>query len=177
MIEIALDLESTLADIETPFVNHYNEDHRETITTESWGEWDFSDAPFEAREFMQITGHNWKENANEIHPIEQGIAQRVFRVYQEADKLDIVTNRVGHETTMNAWLNTQGIQFDNFVSTQNVKTDLNYDVYIDDHPNIANHLNPSQHLFLYDQAYNQDVNTSPLNIERISSVSDVSMNP
>lgn len=179
MTRVALDLESTLADIVTTFVDEYNKRNNTHITRHSWRDWHFTDAPFRAGEFMEITGSNWKHRPHEIPATEDEIAAKEYQLYEEVDKLDVVTKRVGHETTMRAWLNTQNITYDQFKLTQEPKPqmDAEYDVFIDDHPQIDSYLSPGQHLFLYDQPYNKQVNTEPLNVDRIYSLKEIPITP
>jgi len=170
-MKIALDLESTLADIRTPFRDEY--ERRNGWRPSEADEWNFKNNEFTVREFLEITGSNWKHRTNEIPVTEKGLMAKTHEIYELADQLDVVTARKGHRGRMQAWLNTKGILFDDFIVApgQEEKADLGYDVYIDDCPKHANSLNNSQRLLLYDQPYNQHVVESNAVI-RINSLSD-----
>jgi len=171
-MKISLDLESTLADIRTPFKDEY--ERRNGFRPAESDQWDFDNSEFDLREFLEITGHNWKHNVNEIPVTEKGLMAKTHEIYELVNQLDVVTGRWGHKKTMRAWLNTKGILFDDFivVPNQDKKAGLGYDIYIDDCPKHADFLDTSQRLFLYDQPYNQDVVESET-IIRVNSLAEV----
>lgn len=168
---VSLDLESTLANISEPFKDEY--ERRNGVRPSQWTTWGFDDAEFDAREFMKITGSNWKRRANEIPVTEKGVMAKVHNLYKNVDRLDVVTGRKGHREIMKAWLDTHGIRYDEFViaDSQEAKADLGYDVYIDDCPMHSERLNDAQTFLLYDQPYNRDI-TLPDGSHRIRSIRD-----
>ena len=176
MNSISLDLESVLADIMTPFVSEYNERNNADLERGDWEDWYFNDVGFEYREFMEITGHNWKHNANEIPKTETNLGGKTQYIKERAEQLNVVTNRVGHDDVLRAWLNTHNVQYNRFFSVECDKADLGYDIYIDDKPELAHSIGPGQTLYLYDQPYNRDIETGMYrNVIRIESLADVQM--
>jgi len=170
--KISLDLESTLADIREPFYNEYEKRHGVRPSTSS--EWNFGDVDHTLREFLKITGSNWKHRASMIPPTEKALMNKVSVLYDASEKLDIVTGRVGHESKMKAWLDGHGIVYDDFVvvDSQEEKSRLDYDVFIDDCPKHIPHLDIDQELYLYDQPYNRGFDL-PGNVYRVRSFRDV----
>lgn len=172
MTRVSLDLESTLADIATPFLDEY--ERRNSSRPNQWTDWGFGDADFTFREFMEITSSNWKHRAHQIPPTEKGLMMKINKLHSKADVVDIVTGRQGFSEIMQAWLNTHGIKFDNFrvVESQEQKSELGYDLLIDDCPKHAVEVNDDQTLYLYDQPYNRDVRLGD-NCKRVASFRDV----
>lgn len=166
---IALDVESTLADTGTPFRDEY--ESRNGWRPGEWTDWDFEDVDFDVREYLEITGHNWKHNTGDIPPTERNLAAKVFMLYEDAEYLDIVTGRKGFQEYIEAWLATQGVAYDDYVEVdgQAAKADLGYDIYIDDAPRHVDEIGDDQFLFLYDQPYNRDMEL-PANAVRVRSL-------
>lgn len=168
---VALDLESTLADITSPFVSEYNQRNGTDIERD-WSEWDFSDAPFTAGEFHEITSHNWKHHTADIEPTERRLERKVEVMNDVFGTVDIVTGRRGLDSFLKLWLEMNDIEYDNFIVCQNgqSKSELGYDVFIDDRPSLAEEIYDDQYLLLYDQHYNRHVEERK-NVSRIDSLS------
>lgn len=167
-IHIALDLESVLAAIYPAFIKEYQARTGFQIEFDHT-EWDHSDAPFSRGTFFKITASNWKHRWDTIEPTEPDIGGRVGALYDRADTLDIVTSRVGADEYLLKWLDSYDIPYDEFVVADDVqsKTDYtNYNVFIDDRPDMCEGLGDDQYLFVYDQPYNQNVRER-LNVTRI----------
>lgn len=171
MTYVSLDLESTLADISTPFKEEY--ENRHGTIPEQWTTWNFEDAEFDTGDFMKITGGLWKRSPEDIPVTEKGLMAKVSAIYNEVEKLDVVTGRQGHREQMEWWLDSVGVVYDDFViaNSQEAKQDLGYDVFIDDCPHHAKRLHDGQVLLLYDQPYNRNVSL-PDDSHRIVSLHD-----
>jgi uncharacterized HAD superfamily protein len=170
MTRIALDLESTLADINALFRDQYAKKH--DYRPGEWTEWDFTDVEFDVREFMKITGSNWKNLWHKIPAEEQKLDRTAYELYREADTVDIVTARLGHTDQIKDWLRYHGVVFDELVQTGKAKHNHDYDVYIDDKPALAR--DATDEVFLIDQPYNRGVDANELpNVTRINKVREV----
>ena len=113
-------------------------------------------------------GFDWRT----IPPTEEHIYEKVGRLL-EFGKVDIVTGR-SLETIApaNCWVKEQGIRFNSFVRTEKGrdKAKLNYDVFIDDSPELMSQLSSgsSKHGILYAQPWNMKHPISP-SISRVNS--------
>jgi hypothetical protein len=171
MIRICLDVESTIADIYTPFAQQYEEEYGEK--PEEHTEWGFGDSNVDIDEFMEMTSSNWKHRALDIPPEEDDLMLYANILDSLADVLDIVTGRRGFEDEIRNWLDYNGLAYNRFyeVSSQKKKADFGYDVIIDDCPKHVESINADQTLLLYDQPYNRNLNL-PDNVFRIESIKE-----
>lgn len=173
-MNIALDLESTLAEVATAFRDEY--ENRTGERPGIWTKWNFDDAEFSADEFFEITTSLWKHEPLSIPAIERDVSNKTLRLHKMADRLDIVTGRRGVTDGIEAWLRHQGVQYDDLVvvGQQTDKSALNYDVYIDDAPQHVHAVNETQTLFLYDQPHNRVIDgLSADNVHRITKLEEV----
>ena len=111
-------------------------------------------------QFFEILDSTW-DNWEDIPPTEPYLAAKVAKVETHGD-VDIVTGR--SKKTVEAakqWLSHHSIPFQRFVRVQGWrdKVFLNYDVYIDDAPELMPLIsrNPVMHGILYKRPWNQDV--------------------
>jgi len=172
-MNVSLDVESTLADISTPFRDEY--ERRHGVRPGVWTEWDFTDADFTFSEFMAITGSNWKNRIHAIEPTEVGIMSKLYELQQLTTSISIVTGRSGFDRQIQAWLDTQGIIYDNYVvvNSQEEKAELGYQILIDDCPKHVEYIQNDQTFLLYDQPYNQHIDTQSYdNVTRINSLGE-----
>jgi uncharacterized HAD superfamily protein len=173
-MNIALDLESTLAEVATAFRNEY--ENRNGERPGVWTEWNFDDAEFSTDEFFEITTSLWKHESLSIPAIERNVSEKTLRLHKMANRLDIVTGRRGVTDGIEAWLRHQGVQYDDLVvvGQQTDKAELNYDVYIDDAPQHVNSVKDDQTLFLYDRPHNRVIDgLEAKNITRITKLEEV----
>lgn len=171
-ITVSLDIESTLAAVSAAFRDEYRE--RKGEEPEMWTDWGLGDSNVSVSDFMEITQSLWKHEPQTIEPTEQFIGPKVYGIYEHADSLDIVTGRRGARESLRAWLDMNGVVYDDLIvmGQGRSKADLDYDCYVDDRPALAEDIGSSQHLFLYDQPYNQDV-AERRNVDRIYSLGAV----
>ena len=168
-MKIALDIESTLADIPAAFRDEYENRHGEKpdIST-TWG---FENVSYGADKFHKITQQIWEENSLKILPTEDPISIPTRKIYETANGVDLVTGRQGVEEKMRKWADFQDVWYDDLysVSSQEEKADLGYDVIIDDSPRHIDTLHDDQYLFLYNQPYNRNYNL-PKNASRVDNL-------
>ncbi len=115
-------------------------------------------------QFFQILNGVW-DTWEEIPPTEPGLAKKVAKA-EKLGSLDIVTGR-SRATVESAkqWLSNYKIPFQRFVRVEGWrdKIFLNYDVYIDDAPELMPLIsqNPSMRGILYERPWNRDVGDIP----------------
>ena len=159
MFSTAVDLDGVLANTMVPvcrIINRCHSAHFEVSSFVQWRAWEI--AKITKEEFFRTLGQAWLEWPT-IPPTEDSFAEKVSHL-SEFGKVDIVTGR-SPETVApaNSWLKKQGIRFNSFVRTANGKDKarLNYDVFIDDSPELMSHLSSSssRHGILYTQPWNR----------------------
>jgi len=158
---IAVDLDGVLADtmeacckiINTKYATHFK-----VSSFNRWKAWET--AGISKDEFFHILDQAWFEWRS-IPPTEEKLAGKVGRLL-EFGEVDIVTGR-SPETVPSAkcWLETQKIRFNTFIRTNSgiQKASLNYDVFIDDSPEIMLALSskPDGYGILYTQPWNKEM--------------------
>jgi len=144
-------------------VNKRHSTHFDVSSLDRWNAWEILQITKD--EFFRTLDGAWFAWRT-LPPTEEHIGEKVGRLL-EFGKVDIVTGR-SLETVApaNAWLKEQGIPFNSFVRTESGKdkAKLNYDVFIDDSPELMSQLSDfSRHGILYTQPWNQD----PLEIPHV----------
>ena len=115
-------------------------------------------------QFFEILDETW-DTWEDIPPTEPDLAEKVAMV-EKLGSLDIVTGR-SKETVEPAkqWLSHYKIPYQRFVRVLGWrdKVFLNYDVYIDDAPELMPLIsrNPLMHGILYERPWNSDVGEMP----------------
>lgn len=173
-MKIALDLDGVLADTMRVWVTLWNKKGKKKIRFEDITSWDFwKGLNITSDEFNLIFNTVWKF-WDKIPPTEEMIDEKVRRL-NKLGHVDIVTGRTldtAEEAKM--WLNSYDIEFRNFiiVPPEKGKWELNYDVFIDDAPNVAmGAIKMEKYVLLYDRPWNRDV--KPVGkIVRITSLSE-----
>ena len=168
----AVDLDGVLANTMAPVCKIINRRHSMHLGVSSLDRW-------KAWEILQITKDEFFRTLDEawfdwrtIPPTEEHIAEKVGRLL-EFGKVDIVTGR-SLETVApaNFWLEEHGIRFNSFVRTEkgNDKAKLNYDVFIDDSPELMSQLSSdsTRYGIMYTQPWNREYPIRP-HITRVNS--------
>ena len=176
MLSIAVDLDGVLANTMVPvcrMINQRHSAHFEVSSFVRWKAWEI--AKITKDEFFRTMDQAWLEWPT-IPPTEESIAEKVGRLL-EFGKVDIVTGRsLATVPPAHSWLKGQGIQFSSFVRTDsgNDKARLDYDVFIDDSPELMSHVSSgsSRHGILYTQPWNRKSPIMP-RIARVNSWNQV----
>lgn len=166
-LDIALDVEGVLAD-----------SHAATAARSDFLEpeecpppdWDFpSDDHYE--EFMHVSQNLWHNHNHEIPPMVDNLWKPTRRLARRHN-VDIVTHRQNVDAQVVEWLRGYNVYYEDFHVSKGHKTDVDdYDVHVDDSPNVAaDALSDGRHVVLIDRPYNQSVEDS----NRLTRVSDVS---
>jgi hypothetical protein len=154
-------------------INTRHRTHFEVSSFVKWQAWEI--ANISKDEFFRTLDEAWFDWRT-IPPTEGRLAQKVGKLL-EFSMMDIVTSR-SPETVASAksWLKAQRIKSNSFVRTNSGmdKADLNYDIFIDDSPELMSALTsrPDRHGILYTQPWNKGLPVMP-RIARVDSWSRI----
>lgn len=167
-MRVALDLDSTLAATSTAAFELMDEDYSyDDINSWSWGIDKFGKA-----KYLNSMWHAWTICPMKIPPMESGLYWTTKWLYDSVDQLDIVTahpsGMLGVDEGKQNWLNKHAIVHDEYRSVDGAKEDLDYDIYIDDKPALAENVEDGI-VLLRDQPYNSHIRESE-SVHRISFV-------
>ena len=171
-MRVALDLDSTLAATSLTAFELMDVDYTyDDIDSWSWGTDKFGTA-----RYLNAMWHSWSIQPNSVPPMEGGLRQTTKDIYEVADQVDIVTahpdGMMGVDEGKQAWLEDYGIFFDEYISFDGPKEDLDYDVYIDDRPTLVDGVEGTDSMILLrDHPYNRGISL-PKEAIRVKSVRD-----
>ena len=165
-MRIAVDLDGTLADIHTVFLEELEKQEGITHRFEDLETYYFDEAPFSVEKFHEIAKHNWKNR--EIPLTDPSLPEELNKL-SENHRVDIVTARGDVEkSVLKNWLTEKGVKFDSFI-VDGTKTHLEYDVLIDDSPK---YIGNGMKILLYDRPYNRNTETGE-NSWRVKNFSEI----
>lgn len=145
-MKIALDLDGTLADLRGAMISHSSYDDSDF---EQWEKPDFS-------LFLSEASTVWDDYWWDVQPVEPYLHEKT-KMLSGDHHVDIVTNTVGSNEVTQKWLDKHDICYEDVVRPSTVgasKSELDYDVYIDDKPSMAGTVSL---LYIPDRQWNQDV--------------------
>ena len=160
-LRIAVDLDGVLAETMTAWCKRANEQlgtRLQLDDLDTWASW--SKFGITRDQFYRLLDEAWDE-WQEVPPTEPGLAGKVAKL-QPYGSLDIVTGR-SRRTVEGArnWLAHYKIPYERFVRVPGMrdKVYLNYDVYVDDAPELMPLIsrNPVMRGILYERPWNRDV--------------------
>jgi len=164
-LKIAVDLDGVLAESMLVWCDRANKEFGTQLNMEdldSWSSWKrFSISKDDFYRLLDETWIDWEQ----IPPTEAGIADKVRKIEKFGD-IDIVTGRSrGTEEAAKSWVENQKVGYRQFVRVAGWRDKilLNYDVYIDDAPDLmplVSH-SPTAWAILYDRPWNRDVPPMP----------------
>ena len=164
-LRIAVDLDGVLAESMLVWCKRANEEfgtHLKMEDLDSWSSW--KKFAISKDDFYRILDESWDE-WQKIPPTEPELAEKVARIEKFGD-LDIVTGR--SKRTVDAarsWVDDQKVRYRRFVRVLGWrdKTLLNYDVYIDDAPDLMPLISRSLTSWgvLYERPWNKNVGDMP----------------
>ena len=164
---VALDVEGVLANIHVSWISHYKKE----FTASDIADWNFRNLSKwneSLESFLDETDKLWENNPQQnIPPVVQDLRSVTARL----KPFDIVTSRktLGG---IKAWLDYHQIEYRAIVYIPDGKAVLNYQIYIDDNPNLASDLKDNQFLWLINQPYNQGVPNST-QVKRVQSITEI----
>ena len=164
-LKIAVDLDGVLAESMLVWCERANKEFGTRLSMEhidSWSWW--KRTPISKDDFYRILDESWDE-WSAIPPTEPQIAEKVARIEKFGD-LDIVTGR--SKRTVKAardWVDSQKVRYRSFVRVfgWRDKILLDYDVYIDDAPDLMPLIShsPTAWGVLYERPWNRSVGDLP----------------
>jgi uncharacterized HAD superfamily protein len=164
-LKIAVDLDGVLAESMLVWCERANKEFGTRLSMEdldSWSSW--KKFPISKDDFYRILDESWDE-WQKIPPTELEIAEKVARI-EKFGNLDIVTGR--SKRTVEAarcWVDNQNIRYRNFVRVLGWrdKIFLDYDVYVDDAPDLMPLISHSPRAWgvLYHRPWNRSVGDMP----------------
>jgi 5'(3')-deoxyribonucleotidase len=167
---LALDFDSVLAATQhVAFDLMLGPDHDYSYDDiEDW-EWGFRQ--FGKNRYLSALWHAWTLRPSEIEPMEENLSQKVAALHSKYN-VHIVTAHPDHPGISEGkqqWLAEHGIGHEDFVVVNMTsKSELGYDVFIDDNPNLPPECDDDQTVYLRDQPYNQDADGDYIRIESIT---------
>jgi len=160
-LEIAVDLDGVLAESMLVWCKRANEEFGTRLKMEdldSWSAW--KKFPISKDDFYRILDESW-DDWLEIPPTEPDLAEKVSRI-EKFGNLDIVTGR--SKRTVEAarnWIDNQKVGYRHFVRVLGWRDKilLDYDVYIDDAPDLMPLISrsPTAWGILYERPWNKSV--------------------
>ncbi len=183
MTTIALDLEGTIADIHTPFVDVYNKNHGTKHTIKDITHWAFKGGPIKATvdEFFDIVCELWMNYPNKIPPTESYVGLTIEKL-QENNVVDILTSSMvfthykdyGRDSVLK-WLDyhmVRNIPLNNTEGAHKIR--FGRDILVDDSPALAETAQKEKRGFvlLYDRPWNQQIKNDDY-VQRIFKLSEV----
>lgn len=134
-MRVALDVESVLAEPNEAVLATTDRLTREQIE----GTWFSNTEEDHAYQiYMGVSDAIWRHNHQRIPPEEPNLAEYVAEMRERADCVDILTHRQHVDDQVKLWLAEHDIGYDEFISTDKPKQEFDYDVWIDDNPNLFN---------------------------------------
>ena len=160
-LKIAVDLDGVLAESMIVWCERANKEFGTRFRMEeldSWSWWKRS--PISKDDFYRILDESW-DDWQEIPPTEPDIAEKVARIEKFGD-LDIVTGRSRRTVEpARSWVDSQKVRYRRFVRVLGWRDKilLDYDVYIDDAPDLMPLISrsPTAWGLLYERPWNRSV--------------------
>lgn len=160
-LRIALDLDGVLAESMEVWCKKVNKEFDLSLKVEDldgWSSW--KKFGISKDDFYRILDESWQD-WEEVPPTEPQLASKVARI-EEFGEIDVVTGRSKKtEEAARKWVEHQGVGYRQFVRVTGWrdKIVLDYDVYIDDAPDLMPLVSetPMRWAILYDRPWNRNV--------------------
>jgi len=171
-MKIALDVDGVIADVIQSWLN-YNNSIRQKITKHEVSDWDFwKKFKINRYDFYAELSSCWKDWFS-IPPTEKNLSTTTKNL-SKLGQVDIVTARErSTDSFVKNWLVHHNISYDKYVSVIDgpMKSNLDYDVFIDDSPlNALKIFQEKKKIILYSQPWNQYISEDK--ICRVSNLSE-----
>ena len=173
-MRVAIDLDGVIWDFHTPFLNLYNQEYDENIQYENVNKWDF--VPRERWEYIY---KKTMQRPYSFMLIDLAIPQYLKILNQYYD-VSILTHGNYSILDLEKYLKKLGMRGGrnfNELIVANIsvpKTNLDYDIYVDDNPNMVKDFleHPKKYLLLFGQPWNRN-SFMPKNVSRIQNWKDI----
>jgi 5'(3')-deoxyribonucleotidase len=161
------ELKQVLADTMNTWIKHYNKIYRNSLTIQDIKKWEFwKDLGMPKNKVDEIYGKVWTDVKN-LPLIEEDAATTINGI-KTIVELDIVTAVL---SDVKAWLYSRGIVYHKIEYTDK-KSNLDYNIFIDDNPHLTNEISEEKICLLYDQPWNRKDIKENKNIIRIKSLKE-----
>ncbi len=181
-MKIAVDVDGVILDIMTPFSKMFNEKHGTHYSLNDMIKWDFFlDWDVSEKEFLEMFEKIFK---NEVRAklIDDAIPE-IMKVLNQNHNIDLLTARENTYKrqlidTLKKWGIIKSVHYNKLLmvgnTTQDIKLNYEYDVYIDDNPFLIKAISKKKyrHLLLFDQPWNQQ-SIKARNITRVYSWEEI----
>ncbi len=107
------------------------------------------------KEFITTVEEVLKENPIEVSKCEPNL-EKYIKKMREKHTVEILTARQNCDTEIKKWFELRDIEIDGFTSTSKPKYEYDFDVYIDDNPNLVGKL---ERLYLRNWSWNKRIKT------------------
>ena len=164
-LKIAVDLDGVLAETMEAWCKRANKEFGKSLKLEdlnTWASWKVVGIP--KNDFYRILDEVW-DSWKEIPPTEPDIAGKLAKI-ERLGQLDIVTGRsLDTVESVKKWLLYHKVRYENFVRVRGWrdKVHLDYDVFIDDAPELMLLISRSPLAWgiLYERPWNHEVADMP----------------
>lgn len=164
-LRIAVDLDGVLAESMLVWCERANKEFGTTLKMEdldTWSSW--KKFAIAKDDFYRILDESWMD-WEQVPPTEPRIASKVARI-EKFGNIDVVTGRSRRtEQAAMSWVEYHKIRYQHFVRVPGWrdKLVLNYDVYIDDAPDLMPLVSqsPGSWAILYDRPWNRSIPNTP----------------
>jgi uncharacterized HAD superfamily protein len=170
-MKIAIDVDGVILDLMGEFCQIYNERFGTNYSKEDANNWDFYKDWEMSLEFLTDTFRYLHENPMRT-PLIDRAAPEIMKVLQLTHETDIITSREAHtRKALIKRLDSLEIYKDSHytnilitpLSPTDVKLRYDFDIFIDDNPNLGKSINNYENkiLLLYSQPWNYSVQNAP----------------
>jgi 5'(3')-deoxyribonucleotidase len=167
MTRIALDFDNVLADTMNLWIKYYNNIYKKSLTKSDITKWEFwVDLGIPETEAFKIFDKVWSNLSN--LPLLEKNANIIIKELATIAEIDIVT---AVKAKIKPWLDWKGIIYNDIIYGYK-KTQLDYSIFIDDSPSLAEELANEKICLLYNQPWNQNISKKTKKIIRIRSLDD-----
>ena len=178
-IKVALDVDSTIADILPLMISDFNKIKGTSFTVDDCTDWNFTSIGSNYLEMMPLYVNVWKNRWQDIQFTAN--VEHINELIKYYDVSLLTTRSATNEgitggtvDTMHKWLNLHNlghISVQICDPKQNKARDFDYQIYLDDSPGLAETIEKMDRklIFLVDQKYNQHI----LESERVRRVPNV----
>jgi hypothetical protein len=164
LMRVALDLEEVLADTISEACRS-----SPNLDPEHFDEWNISNHTWQV--YAGVSDALWRHDPLSIPPMEPNLNYHIGQVHDSVDVLDIVTARLHVDGQVANWLDHHNVPYDEIVSTDSPKYELDYDIFVDDNPEMIGECR----LLLRTQDHNRQQDVGGVkSCDRIDSVAEVS---
>ncbi len=151
---VAVDIDFTIADVSRPMLEMHNAINATNYKREDVTDWDWASVNMTLDQFYDFYVKAWVDRYHSIGLI---VDPRLLREAERYYSLDLVTSRAGHPMSektidpLKKWLRHHGLSDIKLVISKlnEEKSELDYDIYIDDSPNLARKISEDKRKMMF----------------------------